>query len=199
VDNWIRGLTDPYPGAYTFYNGSRITVWRGEPIEISGTDAVPGEVIRVVDGQGIDVFTGDDGFRLTRIQKGEGPPQWADRLARETGISSGDYFSREAAPDEWNYTGLKRLLEPRSFDTNLEVEEAGTLTPYSLTGSNHEISVRISIEDELLFEESATVASEYSEQVEYSFSEPGRYTISVDFDIEGEHVDTRYLKVYVHD
>lgn len=199
VDNWVRGLTHPYPGAYTFYNGNRITVWRGKQMNNSTADAVPGEIIRVVDGQGIDVATGNGTFRVTRIQKDEGPPQWADRLAHGIGISSGERFSRVTAPEEWNYTGLRRILEPEPFDTNLEVGEIGALTLLSLTGVQRDLYVRVSIENELLFEESMTVVSEYSKRVEYSFSESGRYTISVDFDIDGEHVDTRYLKAYVHD
>lgn len=199
VDNWVRGLTRPYPGAYTFYNGNRITVWRGKPAETSTTDAVPGEIIRVVEGHGIDVSTGNGAFRAARIQKDEGPPRWADRLAQEIGISAGERFSRETAPEEWYYTGLQRLLNLKSFDTNLEVGEVGALTLLSYTGSQRDLGVRVSIEDELLFEESKTVVSEYSERVEYSFSESGRYTISVDFDIDGEHVDTRYLKTFVHD
>jgi methionyl-tRNA formyltransferase len=199
VDNWVRGLTRPYPGSYTFYNGNRITVWRGKPVETSTAGAVPGEIIRIVDGSGIDVSTGNGTFRVTRIQKDEGPPRWADRLAREMGISSGERFSRELAPEKWCYTGLQRLLGPKRFNTNLEVGEIGVLTLLSHTGSQRDLSVRVSIGNELLFEESRTVTSEYSEQVEYSFSEPGRYTISVDFNIDGEHVDTRYLKVFVHD
>jgi methionyl-tRNA formyltransferase len=199
IDNWVRGLTHPYPGAYTFYNRNRITVWCGKPVETSTNDTVPGEIIRVIDGHGIDVSTGNGIFRLTRIQKGEGPPRWADRLAQEVGISSGERFNQEVAPKGWCYTGLQRLLEPKPFDTNLEVGEIGTLTLLSLTESQRDLNVCVSIEDELLFDESRTVISEYSERVEYSFSESGRYTISVDFDLDGEHVDTRYLKAFVHD
>lgn len=199
LDNWVRGLTHPYPGAYTFYNGNRITVWRGKPIETSTTDGVPGEIIKIVDGDGIDVSTGNGTFRLTRIQKDEGPPRWGDRFAREIGISSGERFNRKAAPEEWSYTGLQRLLEPAPFDTNLEVREVGYLTLLSLTESRHDLGVSVFIEGELLFEDSATVDGEYSERVQYSFTESGKYTISVDFNIDGEPVDTRYLKVFVHD
>src|SRR5438034_7060890 len=33
IANLIRGLTAPYPGAFTFYEGRRLTIWSARPVE----------------------------------------------------------------------------------------------------------------------------------------------------------------------
>lgn len=53
IYNLVRAVTDPYPGAFTFQDGTRIDVWEAIPFSTDiGWDVDPGEII--------DVFWTDD-------------------------------------------------------------------------------------------------------------------------------------------
>ena len=72
--NLIRALTRPYPGAHSFVDGRRLTVWRARLARRGPADAVPGAVTgRTVDG--ILVKTGEGWLEILRC---DGPG--ADRL-----------------------------------------------------------------------------------------------------------------------
>lgn len=197
VFNWVRAQTEPYPGAYTFYDGRKLTVWRGEPLEATPGDTVPGEVVRVVDGEGIDVRAGDGVFRLYRVKYDGHPSRWADRFARDEGVAPGDQLGRTCAPADWLYTGLQRLLKATPFDTNLSIDERGTLEILMFSGSRHEITVKVAADSDQIFEDTADVVGAYRETAEYAFEETGTHTVSVTFERSGETIDTRYLKVFV--
>lgn len=199
VSDWVRAQTDPYPGAYTFRDGERLTVWRGTSVDVSPAGAVPGEVVDIVDGAGVDVWTGDGVFRMRRVQPADRPPRWADRYARDVGLSPGERLSHESAPREWLYTGLQGLLEPDTFDTNLSVGETGTLELVTLAGSPHELSIRLSADSADIYDQSVVVEHAFRETVTYTFTDRGTHTISVEFKQAGDIVDTRYLKVFVHE
>ncbi|WP_235549881.1 methionyl-tRNA formyltransferase [Paenibacillus sp. Soil766] len=67
--NHIRGL-NPYPGAYTFWNGDVLKVWASLKPEQAGQDqsgAAPGTVLSCSE-QGIEVMTGAGTLWLTEIQ-----------------------------------------------------------------------------------------------------------------------------------
>jgi len=67
--NRIRGL-NPYPGAYTSYQGKRIKVWRAAPPErelMQGKQAEPGTVIAVGDDS-LKVAVGDGTLDLLDLQ-----------------------------------------------------------------------------------------------------------------------------------
>ena len=42
IYNLVRGVTHPYPGAFTFLDGKKVIVWQSWPVEGTGT---PGEVV----------------------------------------------------------------------------------------------------------------------------------------------------------
>ncbi|MFD1534105.1 methionyl-tRNA formyltransferase [Pseudonocardia aurantiaca] len=66
--NWVRALTHPYPGAFTFHNGRRLSVWRAaEAAPDPVTGAVPGRVF-VGDDEQVHVATGNGLLRLDRLQ-----------------------------------------------------------------------------------------------------------------------------------
>lgn len=44
IYNWIRGLTHPYPGAFTFYNGHKVYVWKSRLLKNSINVDVPGKI-----------------------------------------------------------------------------------------------------------------------------------------------------------
>lgn len=58
VYNFIRAQSDPYPGAFTFFQGQEMKIWRARPFEkpYSGT---PGQVARITSDE-VYVICGDD-------------------------------------------------------------------------------------------------------------------------------------------
>jgi methionyl-tRNA formyltransferase len=196
--DWVRAQTDPYPGAYTFHDGTKLTVWCGEPIDRSVNDTQPGEILDIVDGEGVDVRSGDGVFRLRRIKPGDRPSRWADQYAQDADLAPGDRLGREFAPDGWLYTGIQRSTGDTSFDTNLSVGTAGELDLVAFSGSRHSLQVRVTLDERKIFTKPVLVEDAYRDTVEYSLSEPGTYTVTVKFERNGEHIDTRYLKVFVH-
>lgn len=77
IFNLIRGLTSPYPGAYTMLDGRHLTVWSAE-IESDArryVGNIPGKVERIIPGVGVNVLTGDGILRLKRVQLEGGEPQ----------------------------------------------------------------------------------------------------------------------------
>lgn len=64
LERLIRGL-NPWPSAYTFYNGKTMKIWKAEVTE--GTEAQPGEII-FVDKQSFTVQTGAGALRIMELQ-----------------------------------------------------------------------------------------------------------------------------------
>jgi methionyl-tRNA formyltransferase len=197
--DWIRAQTEPYPGAYTFHNGGRLTVWQAHPIEVDRSKVAPGTIIRVNAGDGVDVRTGDGAIRLTRVQREEHPPRWADEYAAAAGLKVGDRLGRHTAPDNWLYTGIQGPTNPDVFETNLGDRDSGAVDIVALSGSAHNITVRATLEETTIFEQSITVSSEYRKQVMYAPDTVGTHTLTVTFESDSMLIDKRHLKVFVHE
>ena len=69
----IRGVTHPYPGAFTHFRGKKLLVWWGLPEE-KPTGAPPGTVVSAT-AEGLVVSTGEGSLRITRCQL-EGEPEY---------------------------------------------------------------------------------------------------------------------------
>lgn len=69
LNNWIRALTTPYPGAFSFASGRRITIWKAElgPSKSPHPD-LPGAVLLDADGYP-KVATSDGYIRLIRVER----------------------------------------------------------------------------------------------------------------------------------
>ncbi len=67
IFNFIRAVTDPYPGAFTDFGGSRLMVWWAEPETpaTAGCQGLPGEILSV---NPLVVATHDGALELTRIE-----------------------------------------------------------------------------------------------------------------------------------
>jgi methionyl-tRNA formyltransferase len=197
--DWVRAQTDPYPGAYTFYNGERLTVWECEPVDVPNVNATPGEVIEIVPEEGVDVRTGSGTVRLTRVKPTDRPSQWADRYADDMGLSPSDRLGRHHAPDDWCYTGIRGPEHPTSFKTNLTIGDRGELNVVSMTNSGFELSVSVLLNESAIFENTITVSDAYRETVGYEPTEPGTHSITVRFENDENRIDARYLKLFVHE
>ncbi len=71
IYNQVRALSDPFPGAHTFYRGRMLWVWRAERLgdvpQFSGR--VPGRVVAIDRSGGTaDVLTADGLLRLSEVQ-----------------------------------------------------------------------------------------------------------------------------------
>jgi methionyl-tRNA formyltransferase len=89
IYNWVRALTDPYPGAFSFLNGEKIWIWAactdGEPI--ASQSHRPGEVI--LDRQGWPwVATADGWLRILSAQR-QGEPTVSGQVAGRTFLAAG--------------------------------------------------------------------------------------------------------------
>jgi methionyl-tRNA formyltransferase len=197
--DWIRAQTEPYPGAYTFYSGEKLTIWDGEPVDVAVGNATTGEVIDVVPGEGLDVRSGCGVIRIKRLQPGDRVSQWADRYAHEAELSPGEILGRDQATKNWRYTGIRGSEQPTKFDTNLESGERGELTMVSLGGSQYDLTASVELNGDIIYRDTTTVRKEYRKAIEYEPTERGTHSISVQFEIDGNRADTRYLKIFVHD
>jgi methionyl-tRNA formyltransferase len=196
--DWIRAQTDPYPGAYTFHNGGRLTVWQAHPMEIDHSGVDPGTVLGITESNGVDVRTGNGAIRLIRVQRKDQPPRWADEYAVTAGLKVGDRLGRHTAPEDWLYTGIQGPTNPYVFETNLEYGDSGAVDIVVLSGSTHDVTVRATLEGTTLFEQSATVSLEYRKQIMYTPDTIGSHTLTITFKRDGTLIDWRHLNVFVH-
>lgn len=94
IFNQIRGL-NPFPGAYTTWNGENMKVWAGR-IHGQGIscDAVPGTVIGSSDA-GIEVATGNGRILLTEIQPAGKKAMDVAQFLRGSRIPEGTLLGKE--------------------------------------------------------------------------------------------------------
>jgi methionyl-tRNA formyltransferase len=96
LHDWIRALTWPYPGAFTFLAERKVMLWAsarpgsraaGKAGEVLGSDA-----------DGVLVGTADDAVLLTSLSDAGDPPGPAAMWAAQNGLRAGDRF--ELVPGE---------------------------------------------------------------------------------------------------
>jgi methionyl-tRNA formyltransferase len=117
IDALIRALVGPFPGAFTFLHGRRLTVWKAVPVNDAPRYAgrVPGRIVAASRANGhVDVLTGDGVLRLLDVQlDGEDPcaPASLIRSVKLTlGLSTADLLMRMQAL-EHEVARLTTLLE----------------------------------------------------------------------------------------
>lgn len=87
IDRLIRGLTYPYPGAYTTWRGEKLIIWEAESVPARYEGRLPGRVV-AYDKDTADVLTGDGALRIRKIGwRGEDIP--AGAVFRSVRISLG--------------------------------------------------------------------------------------------------------------
>lgn len=85
VNNLIRAVTEPYPGAFTYLAESKMIVWRGRVLEKSH-DKLPGTIIST---EPLQIACGQDVLEILTGQCGSGLYVEGSRLAAEMGIVTG--------------------------------------------------------------------------------------------------------------
>ena len=88
LHNLVRGVT-PKPGAYTFWGGKRLKVWKTEVIEGSGAE--PG-VVETVSASGITVGTSKGALCLRQVQPESKGRMDAGSWARGARLAPGQKF-----------------------------------------------------------------------------------------------------------
>ncbi len=80
--NLIRGVTHPYPGAYTFLKNQKFTIWSAEMIDHPHVyvGRVPGRVIEVKPDLGTVVLTSDGAILIKTIQLESEPETCASEI-----------------------------------------------------------------------------------------------------------------------
>jgi methionyl-tRNA formyltransferase len=84
VFNLVRGLTSPYPGAFSLLDGRKLLIWSAEMEREPRTyvGRIPGKVERIISGSGVNVLTGDGTLRIKRVQLEGEEPRRADEVIR---------------------------------------------------------------------------------------------------------------------
>lgn len=72
IYNWVRALTLPYPGAFTYWNGEKIIIWASELLRgyKARFNTQPGEVLDSLNEGRIIVATGDSCILIKDIKGG---------------------------------------------------------------------------------------------------------------------------------
>lgn len=89
--NLMRAVTRPYTGAYTRYEGKRLTVWSAQPLPTRRlyVGRIPGRVVEVLPGEGVVVLTGDGLILLRTVQLEDGPDICAADLIKSITVRLG--------------------------------------------------------------------------------------------------------------
>jgi len=89
IYNLIRGLVDPYPGAFTFVkagaDAGKLYIWSAslESERESYVGRIPGRVTEIVNGKGVKVLTGDGTLIVQDVQLGSSQTKRrADQIIR---------------------------------------------------------------------------------------------------------------------
>jgi methionyl-tRNA formyltransferase len=83
VYNLVRGITYPFPGAYTFFKNQKLIIWSCEEYTIPLYEGIiPGKVIKIIDGHGVVILCSKGAILLRMIQLEGGSKQSADAIIK---------------------------------------------------------------------------------------------------------------------
>ena len=91
VYDWIRGQTRPYPGAFSYLDGWKVTVWAANPPDGEPAFVDPGE-IAYRDGDALGVGAWEGVIELTELQVADDDPVPAGTLLEDYGFEVGEAF-----------------------------------------------------------------------------------------------------------
>lgn len=112
IYNLIRALVKPYPGAFTYYEGKKLFIWKAELSGINSYFGKPGQILkRYRNNDGVLVRTGDGLIQLLTVQPEDGREQDACSYFKETGKSLGINYTLEIENLKNEIKTLKRRIE----------------------------------------------------------------------------------------
>jgi methionyl-tRNA formyltransferase len=195
LHDWIRALTHPYPGAFTFHNEERLTVWKSETVSITDAEADPGEVVESKNN--LSISTGDGGIKLRRVQPEGKPEMWGKDYAKRKGIEPGDRIGRiKDIPQDWLYTGIRDVKNGYDFNTNHLVGGVSKINAVHFSRSEIPLKISCSIDGTTTQTVYEVTDGWSSETLKIPLNENGSHTVKVTFS-EGEKVvDRRYIVMY---
>jgi len=91
VYNWIRGQTHPYPGAFSFLDGRKVTIWAARPPTGEPVFGLPGS-IDYREGDALEIHVWEGILEVTRLQVGDDEEIPAGTLLKGYDVSVGDRF-----------------------------------------------------------------------------------------------------------
>ncbi|UVE49756.1 methionyl-tRNA formyltransferase [Haloferax larsenii] len=68
--DWIRGQSHPYPGAFSYLDGTKVRLWSARPPSDDTVFAAPGEILGVT-GNGVEIAAWEGSIVVDRIQVGD--------------------------------------------------------------------------------------------------------------------------------
>src|SRR5262249_51373484 len=89
IRNLVRAVTAPWPGAFGFFRGRKLFVWRAETHPQGG--APPAAEIRLSGAGSPLVATGSGALELVEVGE-EGTHETGESWARRSGVVTGDRF-----------------------------------------------------------------------------------------------------------
>jgi methionyl-tRNA formyltransferase len=102
--NWVRAVTEPYPGAFSFVNGEKVFVWKAQ---IANDAFEPSQGVGEVrmDREGWPVVSTTDGWlRLVSVQK-EGGVKVSGQQAAKTFLGASVIFTGQTEKTAGNVAG----------------------------------------------------------------------------------------------
>lgn len=195
--NWIRAQTKPYPGAFTFYEGRKLTVWEAVVPDNQRTVGERGEVKKIEQGTGMQVYTGDGVITLQRVQYDGLPAMWADEFGKRLGVEPGDKLGTPDDFPDWLYTGIRGPDNGYEYQTNVSTGESVTLHAVCCSHSRpRTVSITARLDEELIHEETVTVDGWSSTAIQPTIMSPGSQMMTIEFHENGTQVDVRRLYIY---
>jgi methionyl-tRNA formyltransferase len=101
IDCFIRALVTPFPGAYTYFQGKKLLIWKARPVDNPPAyiGRIPGRVIGRSKIEGyIDVLTGDSVLRIFEVQFEGSEKTAAANIVKSTkstlGLKTSDLLNR---------------------------------------------------------------------------------------------------------
>lgn len=91
VHDWIRALTAPYPGAFTFWDSRKVMLWASAGPAGTAPAGEPGEILGA-GSRGLRVATANGGVLVTAVSDPGGEQEHAEAWARRNGMRAGDRF-----------------------------------------------------------------------------------------------------------
>lgn len=117
VARLVRGLVKPFPGAFTYLDGSRLVIWRARAVDDASVfeGRIPGRVVAVSRLEGhVDVLARDGVLRIFEVERDSGAPVPAASIIRSVratlGLRPSDLMSRLEALEREVASLRARLL-----------------------------------------------------------------------------------------